>query len=124
MTNPAPILAVIQGKQLIRNHYGDLVEIDEWSHDIARKRAEALGIELSAAHLEVLDYLRDYVINQGGSREDAHKILLALEHRFADKGGNRWLYTLFPGGPVNQGMKIAGLPEAPHTVDPAYGTAR
>lgn len=103
MTNPVPILAVIlQGKQLIRNHYGDVVEIDEWSHDIARKLAEELGIELTAAHLEVLDYLRDYVINQGGSREVAQKILLALEHHFADKGGNRWLYSLFPGGPVNR----------------------
>lgn len=124
MTNSVPILAIIQGKQLIRNHYGDLVEIDEWSHDIARKLAEESGIELTAAHHEVLDYLRDYVINQGGSREDAQKILLALEHHFADKGGNRWLYSLFPGGPVNQGMKIAGLPEAPHAIDPSYGTAR
>lgn len=124
MTNSAPILALIQDKQLIPNHYGDLVEIDEWSHDIARKLAAAMGLELSAAHLEVLDYLRDYVINQGGSREDAHKILLALEHHFADQGGNRWLYTLFPGGPVTQGMKIAGLPDAPHAIDPSYGTAR
>lgn len=124
MTNPAPILAIIQGKQLIPNHYGDLVEIDEWSHDIARKLAQEAGIELTAAHLEVLDYLRDYVINQGGSREDAQKILLALEHHFADRGGNRWLYSLFPGGPVTQGMKIAGLPEAPHAVDPSYGTSR
>ncbi|MFN3544894.1 MAG: TusE/DsrC/DsvC family sulfur relay protein [Thiobacillus sp.] len=124
MINPAPILSVIQGKQLIRNHYGDLVEIDEWSHDIARKLAADAGIELGVAHLEVLDYLRDYVINQGGSQEDAQKILLALEHRFADRGGNRWLYSLFPGGPVTQGMKLAGLPEAPHAIDPSYGTAR
>lgn len=35
MTNPAPILAVIQGKQLIPNHYGDLVEIDEWCRTIS-----------------------------------------------------------------------------------------
>lgn len=124
MSQATPILAVIQGKQLIPNHYGDLVEIDEWSHDIARKLAQEAGIELTAAHIEVLDYLRDYVINQGGSREDAQKILLALERQFADAGGSRWLYTLFPGGPVHQGMKIAGLPEAPHAIDPAYGTVR
>ncbi|MHB1075808.1 TusE/DsrC/DsvC family sulfur relay protein [Thiobacillus sp.] len=124
MANPAPILAALQGKQLIPNHYGDLVEIDEWSHDIARKLAQEEDIELTAAHFDVLDYLRDYVINQGGSREDAQKILLALEHHFADKGGNRWLYTLFPGGPVHQGMKIAGLPEAPHAVDPSFGSVR
>lgn len=66
----------------------------------------------------------NYVINQSGSREDAQKILLALERQFADAVGSRWLYTLFPGGPVHQGMKIAGLPEAPHAIDPAYGTVR
>lgn len=124
MTHPTPILAAIQGKHLIPNHWGDLVEIDEWSHDIARRLASDIGLELGAAHFEVLDYLRDYVINQGGSREDAQKILLALERHFADRGGNRWLYTLFPGGPVTQGMKIAGLPAAPHAVDPSFGTAR
>lgn len=124
MTHAAPILSVIQGKQLIPNHWGDLVEIDEWSHDIARQRATELGLALSPAHFEVLDYLRDYVINQGGSREDAQKILLALEQQFADRGGNRWLYALFPGGPVTQGMRIAGLPDAPHAIDPSYGTAR
>lgn len=31
-----PILSLIQGKQLIQDHYGNMVEIDEWSHDIAR----------------------------------------------------------------------------------------
>lgn len=48
MTSPAPVLAIIQGKQLIRNFYGDLVEIDERSHDIARKLAEEAGIDLTA----------------------------------------------------------------------------
>lgn len=124
MTIPSPILAAIQGKQLITNHWGDLVEIDEWSHDIARQLASGFGLELGAAHFEVLDFLRDYVINQGGSREDAQKILLALERHFADRGGSRWLYTMFPGGPVTQGMKIAGLPEVPHATDPSFGTAR
>lgn len=124
MTTHPPILAAIQGKQLIPNHWGELVEIDEWSHEIARQLASDIGIELGTAHFEVLDFLRDYVINQGGSREDAQKILLALERHFAVRGGNRWLYSLFPGGPVTQGMKIAGLPEAPHAIDPSYGTAR
>lgn len=119
-----PILSLIQGKQLIQDHYGNMVEIDEWSLDIARKLAEGESIELSDEHVEVLDFLRDYVIKQGGSRENAQQILLALEYRFANKGGGRWLYSLFPGGPVRQGMKIAGLPEVPHAVDPSYGTAR
>lgn len=124
MTNPIPILAAVEGKKLIRDYYGDLVEIDEWSHEIARELARTEGLELTEAHFAVLDYLRNYVIEQGGSRENAHKLLRILEDRFAAEGGGRWLYSLFPGGPIRQGAKIAGLPEAPHVVDTSFGTSR
>lgn len=30
-----PVLAVVEGKKLITDYYGNLVEIDEWSRDIA-----------------------------------------------------------------------------------------
>lgn len=119
-----PVLAVVQGKKLITDYYGNLVEIDEWSRHIARELARSEGIELTEAHFMVLDFLRDYVIEQGGNRENAHKILRTLEDHFVTEGGGRWLYSLFPGGPVRQGTKIAGLPEAPHVVDPSFGTAR
>ncbi len=118
----SPIIATVTGKQLIRDHYGNLVEIDAWSHDIARELARQAGLELTPDHLRVLDYLREYVIEHGGSREDAHQILRTLEGRFAQEGAGRWLYTLFPGGPVRQGMKLAGLPEAPHAADPSFGS--
>jgi len=121
MTMP-PILAAIQGKRLIRNHAGDLVEIDEWSHDIARELAKGEGLTLNDDHLRVLDALRDYVIEREGSREVARRILRELEERFAADGGRRWLFELFPGGPVRQGMRLAGLPEAPHDEDPSFGS--
>jgi len=122
MTNPT--LAVVEGKKLITDYYGNLVEIDEWSPAIARELARSEGIELTEAHFTVLDFLRDYMIEQGGSHENAHKILRTLEDHFVTEGGGRWLYSLFPGGPVRQGSKIAGLPESPHLVDPSFGTAR
>lgn len=124
MTHPIPILAAVEGKKLITDYYGNLVEIDEWSHEIARELARTEGLELTEAHFAVLDYLRNYVIEQGGSRENAHKLLRTLEDRFATEGGGRWLYSLFPGGPIRQGTKIASLPEAPHVVDTSFGTSR
>lgn len=120
MTNP--ILEAIQGKQLIRDHYGNVVELDEWSRDIARSLAEAEGLGLSDAHFEVLDFLREHAIHHGGLELDAHRLLRVLEDRFAEKGGGRWLFTLFPGGPIRQGMRLAGLPPLPHAEDPSFGT--
>lgn len=117
------VLSAMSGKKLIRDHWGNLVEIDEeWSHDIAREMARAENLELNDDHLRVLDYLRQYVIEQGGSREDAHQILRTLEKHFEADGGRRWLFELFPGGPVRLGMKLAGLPEAAHATDPSFGS--
>ncbi len=117
-----PILEAIQGKRLVRDHHGNLVEIGEWSRDMARALAESEGVSLTDEHFAVLDFLRDYAISHGAIGQDAQHILRALEARFADKGGRRWLYLLFPGGPVRQGMKLAGLPEAPHAADPSFGS--
>lgn len=117
-----PILEVIQEKQLVRDHYGNLVELDDWSHDIARELAAADGIVLTDEHFEVLDFLRDYAINHGGIKQDAQRVLRHLEDHFREKGGGRWLYTLLPGGPVRQGMKLCRLPEAPQAADPSFGS--
>lgn len=117
-----PILEAIQGKQLVRDHCGNLVEIGEWSRDMARGLAKAEGLTLTDEHFEVLDFLRDYAISHGAIGQGAQHILRALEERFAEQGGRRWLFLLFPGGPVRQGMKLAGLPEAPHAADPSFGS--
>lgn len=123
-----PILSLIQGKQLIQDHYGNMVEIDEWSHDIARKLAEDEGVELSGEHIEVLDFLRDHVINQDQpGRQPRKRAADPARAGAALRQQRRWplaVNSLFPGGPVRQGMKIAGLPEAPRAVAPPYGTAR
>jgi tRNA 2-thiouridine synthesizing protein E len=116
------ILDAVQGKVIVRNHYGELVELDEWSPDIARKIAAEEGLTLTDEHFQVLNFLRDYFINQNGSTEDAHQILRSTEEYFANKGGRRWLYQLFPRGPMVQGMKIAGLPVPPHATDPSFGS--
>lgn len=119
-----PILAAAESRHLIQDYYGDWVELDDWSHEIARDLARAEGIDLGADHLRVLDWLREIVIDQGGSRLDARGILLKLETHFAAEGGGQWLYTLFPGGPVRVGMRLAGLPDAPHDADPSFGSVR
>lgn len=122
MTNP--VLAAAEGRKLVQDYYGDWVALDDWSHEIADKLARAEGITLTPDHVRVLDWLRDHVIDHGGSRQDARGILEALETQFAAEGGGQWLYTLFPGGPVRVGLRLAGLPAAPHDVDPSFGSTR
>ena len=46
----------------------------------------------------------------------------AMNERFHARGGNRYLYLLFPGGPVAQGCEIAGLRVPSGSVDKSFGS--
>jgi tRNA 2-thiouridine synthesizing protein E len=99
---------------------GNLLQLGPWSASDAEQRAKDLGVSMTDDHWDVVLFLRDYY--RGRGREaDAREVLIALEKEFTDDGGRRWLYKLFPGGPVMQASQIAGLPLPAHTADPAFG---
>ena len=99
---------------------GNLLELSPWSVGNAEERARNLGISMSDDHWDVVLFLRDYYRGRG-SEADAREISTALEEEFAEDGGRRWLYQLFPGGPIMQASNIAGIPLPAHTADPAFG---
>lgn len=99
---------------------GNLMELAPWSEQAATGRAAELGIELSDDHWDVVLFVRDYFRGRGPAA-GAREILAALEAEFAEDGGRRWLFRLFPGGPVRQAAQIAGIPRPPGTEDPSYG---
>lgn len=99
---------------------GNLLEIGPWVAGEADERARQLGLQMTDDHWDVVLFLRDYFRGRG-SQADAREIMEAMEEEFAGDGGRRWLYRLFPGGPVLQASKIAGIPLPAKTVDPASG---
>jgi tRNA 2-thiouridine synthesizing protein E len=46
----------------------------------------------------------------------------ALEEKFHHKGGMKYLFTLFPGGPVAQGCRLAGLKAPAGATDRGFGS--
>lgn len=117
------ILKFITGEgALERDPAGNLMGLNDWSEDIARKLAGEMQIELKPDHWEVIHFLRE-LYRKHGQVLHARTLLLALEERFARMGGRKYLYQLFPGGAVTQGSKIAGLPAPKDSVDPSFGTS-
>lgn len=98
-------------------------QLARWNEQEARRTAEQLGLELTDGHLAVVKVLRDHYLEHG-TAEDGRALETLLTETFADRGGKNYLHQLFPGGPVNQGLRIADLPIPPHTVDSGFGTAR
>ena len=101
----------------------NLHDLEHWSPLTAARQARAEGIEeLTEAHWHVIHVLRNHY-RQEGSARSARELLHILERDFAAEGGRRYLYELFPKGPISQGSRLAGVPPPPFSSDPSFGWA-
>jgi tRNA 2-thiouridine synthesizing protein E len=48
-------------------------------------------------------------------------LMQSLEEEFAGVGGHKFLYNLFPMGPIAQASRYAELPMPPGTCDSSFG---
>ena len=94
-----------------------------WDEQQAKSTAGELGINLTDDHWKVIEFLRVHYENNG-QLHHARELTEALNERFEDEGGSRWLYQLFPNGPVNQGTRIAGVPAPADVTDPHFGSVQ
>ena len=97
-------------------------ELADWSESAAEGIAAQEGLSLTPEHWDVLHFLREHYVEHGPT--PARELTRRLEERYAGRGGLRHLYTLFPGGPVHQGSRIAGVPEPEGAVDRSFGSVR
>lgn len=113
----------IHGEEAVRRDpEGHMFDLPAWDEAEAERLAREEGITLTAAHWDVVRFVREHYRRHG--RAESGRVLSgALDHAFHDHGGRRWLYTLFPHGPVAQASRIAGLPLPPYTTDASFGSA-
>lgn len=99
----------------------DLLELGDWSAQIAQELAKEEDITLSNEHWDVINFLRDHY-QRCGPCPNGRAVLGLLEENFSQQGGKKYLYQLFPRGPVVQACKIAGLPLPPYSADASFGS--
>ena len=90
---------------------GFLRNLDDWSPQLAEQIAATEGIELTPAHWEILQLLRDYYIHFDATPAMRALVKFAGQELGTDKGRSIYLLSLFPGSPAKLGCKIAGLPK-------------
>ncbi len=98
-------------------------DLEPWDQTVAFSYAIKENIQLTEEHFEVLMFLR-HINQKHGVVRDARSLTQALEVRFAAKGGLKYLYRLFPNGPVTQGCKLAGVPLPRGSSDRCFGTVQ
>ncbi len=96
---------------------------DDWNRQQALDIARGEGLEMTEAHWEAVRALQTYY----AQHEDAAKINPrdlhdALDEHFHPQGGLKHLYLLFPGGPIAQGCRIAGLKAPFMASDRSFGS--
>jgi len=103
----------IEGKTISTTESGFLENIEDWSEAIATQIADQEGVNMTDRHWDLVNYLRDEFLNNGGNQPNTRNIVKALSKKWADKSVNaKSLYELFPGDPSKQAGKIGGLPES------------
>jgi tRNA 2-thiouridine synthesizing protein E len=95
---------------------------EDWTPEAAQQAAAREGLELGADHWEVLNALQEYYARQEDAPVRRRALHDALEEKFHHKGGLRYLYMLYPGGPIAQGCRLAGLTPPSGAFDPSYGS--
>lgn len=93
-----------------------------WSPTLAEELAGREGLTLEPDHWEALRSMQTY--HAATETPKVRELLDALEERFHGRGGLKYLYTLFPGGPVAQGYRLAGLPVPPGAQDSSFGSVQ
>lgn len=94
-----------------------------WSRDEAMENARKEGLTMTPEHWEAVRALQSYYAQHADDTvitlRDLHD---ALNENFHHKGGLRYLYELFPSGPVAQACRIAGLKPPFTAVDRGFGS--
>ena len=100
------------GKTIETDGNGFLVNLDDWSEDLAGHIAGQEGLTLTDKHWDIIKYLRDEYLNNNANQPNTRHIVKAMSERWGTNVTQKDVYDLFPKDPSKQGGRIAGLPES------------
>ena len=96
----------------------------DWHVGDALQLARVKGLELGPDHLELLTALQAYFASHDKPHFNMRELHDALDERFHSRGGLKYLYRLFPGGPVAQGRQLAGLVVPAGAINKLFGSVQ
>ncbi|MEX2963579.1 TusE/DsrC/DsvC family sulfur relay protein [Microbulbifer sp. TYP-18] len=101
----------VNGKAITLDKDGYLRHLSDWNPAVAQALAKREGIELTEAHWQLIELLRQFYREFELAPAMRPLVKYVGRHLGADKGRSIYLMQLFPPSPAKVGSKIAGLPK-------------
>ena len=117
----AMIQDALQGIQRVPDPHFPYAPPD-WSRESAVETARQERLTLGDDHWQVVRGLQEFFARHEYGTVNLRELYDALEEKFHHKGGMKHLHTLFPGGPIAQGCRLAGLKPPTGAIDPSFGS--
>ena len=95
------------------DQHGHLADAKHWSEEVAVLLAQSDKIELTAEHWQLIYAVRE-IFAITGETPPMRLLIKALNKRTDSEINSRFLYRLYPDGPVRLASKHAGLPKPKH----------
>ncbi|HED34090.1 MAG TPA: TusE/DsrC/DsvC family sulfur relay protein [Gammaproteobacteria bacterium] len=103
--------ATVNGKTIELSEAGWLLNLDEWSEELAAEIAINEKVpELTEEHWNIINMAREYFAANGTVCEPRAFSKLMKKKYGKDKSDQKYIYSLFPTGLIKCANKIAGLP--------------
>ena len=99
--------------QIPTDQHGHLCDRQLWNHDVAIQLAATDHIELTAEHWSLIDAVQE-IYDETGDTPPMRLLIKVLRNKIDESIDSRYLYRLYPDGPVRLASKHAGLPKPKH----------
>ena len=94
----------------------------DWTPEAARLVAQQEGLTLKPEHWDAVRALQEYYARNEDHVIHGRALHDALDEHFHPQGGIKFLYRIFPGGPIAQGCRLAGLKMPASARDNSFGS--
>lgn len=102
---------VFNGEKIAVDSQGYLLDHTLWHEELASDMAKKDNFELTDAHWEVINFVRQFYLTYNTSPA-IRALTKAMKAELGEeKASSRYLFRLFPDGPAKQATKYAGLPK-------------
>jgi len=100
----------VNGKDILCDGEGYLLDLDAWSEDYVIAAANREELELTDEHWQVIRFIRSFH-EQHGVQAPVRDMIKHFRTAWSkERGNSRYLHQIFPkGGPQKQGNRLAGV---------------